>query len=887
MSIWEAKMKTFEKAAFQGTFRDYQQAVLDNSKKHLADGRIHIVAAPGSGKTILGLELMRRLAEPALILSPSVTIRSQWGDRFSMYLPQGEDKDDYVSFDLFNPKLLTSITYQALHAALNRAVSSDEDDDGEACGEQDFSGFDLFAAVRAAGIKTICLDEAHHLRSEWQKALEAFIQKVGGSMKIIALTATPPYDSTPAEWKRYLAVCGEVDEEIFVPQLVAQKTLCPHQDYIYFNYPTEAETEILKAHRIKAAKCAREIISGTLPDELLACADSRALEADSARDREGAAALLSLFNARNARADSRLGKLRDMVGSVPELNLTQAEKAFTFLLESECFAEDIREKLRARLAEDGLIEKKKVCIVSTDKINKMLISSIGKLQSINAIVAEEARAMGDKLRMLILTDYIKKDMLKSIGTDEALGTMGTVPIFESIRRSVGNGTRIALLSGSLVILPSSAAVEVITLAAEDGVKCSARPLNAPGYSEITFSGSNKSRVAVLTEAFGRGCFNVLIGTKSLLGEGWDSPCINSLILASFVGSFMLSNQMRGRAIRTDKNVPDKASSIWHLVTVEPEFEQSGEKITLSCADSDTVSGSDYATCRRRFTCFLGPSYEREVIESGIERLEIIRPPYDKKGIESINAQMLSLSSDRSGMTAKWLNALGGSTHQEVLDVVSVPGNFIPASFFAAIKTAAIVTGAVTLALLIAVFIVGSTALKVLLALAAGVSAVFFIKKLVRFLKAGTPEKASGRAAQAVLKGLAEQKALESRKAKAFTQINPNGGELLIMLSDATVHEKRAFSQAMSELFSAIDDPRYLLIRSGNDYGFSFACPNAFDSKKETAEMFAAYFSKTFGKCAAVYTRSDSGKDCLSKCRKKSFLNKRNITARSKKTVRPM
>ena len=29
---------------------------------------------------------------------------------------------------------------------------------------------------------------------------------------------------------------------------------------------------------------------------------------------------------------------------------------------------------------------------------------------------------------------------------------------------------------------------------------------------------------------------VIIGTKSLLGEGWDAPCVNSLILASFVGS---------------------------------------------------------------------------------------------------------------------------------------------------------------------------------------------------------------------------------------------------------------------------------------------------------------------------------------------------------------
>ena len=82
-------MKNFSKIKFQGTFRNYQQRVLDNSKKYLKNNKIHIVAAPGSGKTILGLELIRRLDAPCIVLSPTNTIRYQWGDRFeSMYLPE-------------------------------------------------------------------------------------------------------------------------------------------------------------------------------------------------------------------------------------------------------------------------------------------------------------------------------------------------------------------------------------------------------------------------------------------------------------------------------------------------------------------------------------------------------------------------------------------------------------------------------------------------------------------------------------------------------------------------------------------------------------------------------------------------------------------------------
>ena len=72
----------FEGVKFNGTFRSYQQHILNNADAYLKDGRINIVAAPGSGKTILGLELICRLGERALILSPTTTIRNQWGKRF-------------------------------------------------------------------------------------------------------------------------------------------------------------------------------------------------------------------------------------------------------------------------------------------------------------------------------------------------------------------------------------------------------------------------------------------------------------------------------------------------------------------------------------------------------------------------------------------------------------------------------------------------------------------------------------------------------------------------------------------------------------------------------------------------------------------------------------
>ena len=46
---------------FKYTWRKYQARVLENTREYVADGKVHIVAAPGSGKTTLGIELIARM----------------------------------------------------------------------------------------------------------------------------------------------------------------------------------------------------------------------------------------------------------------------------------------------------------------------------------------------------------------------------------------------------------------------------------------------------------------------------------------------------------------------------------------------------------------------------------------------------------------------------------------------------------------------------------------------------------------------------------------------------------------------------------------------------------------------------------------------------------
>lgn len=90
-------------------------------------------------------------------------------------------------------------------------------------------------------------DEAHHLKKEWWKSLTKIKENL--YCKIVALTATPPYDVDFAEWKNYIALNGPIDAEIYVPDLVKENDLCPHQDFVHYSFPSTAEFETIETQK--------------------------------------------------------------------------------------------------------------------------------------------------------------------------------------------------------------------------------------------------------------------------------------------------------------------------------------------------------------------------------------------------------------------------------------------------------------------------------------------------------------------------------------------------------------------------------------------------------------------------------------------------------------
>ncbi len=133
---------------------------------------------------------------------------------------------------------------------------------------------------------------------------------------------------------------------------------------------------------------------------------------------------------------------------------------------------------------------------------------------------------------------------------------------------------LGVLTGGLIVVPAAAEAPLRAIAAARGIAPGRprfrRPCGLPGLPPRRRHGRSRGRrlVELVTALFLAGEIRVLVGTQALLGEGWMPRRSTVLVLASNSAAFMLSNQMRGRAIRIDPARPGKVANIWHLATVE-------------------------------------------------------------------------------------------------------------------------------------------------------------------------------------------------------------------------------------------------------------------------------------------------------------------------------
>jgi len=637
---------------FRHSWRPYQEEILRDFQAHVEDRHFHIVAAPGSGKTVLGLEVLRLLGHPALVLAPTIVIREQWIERLRRDFRDAPDAPDpaWISRDPRAPGWLTFATYQGLSAFYRR-------------GEEGA----LHEALVKAGIRVLVADEAHHLRAFWWKCLRDLKERLGSPI-VLALTATPPYDVPQSEWNHYASFCGEVDAEVTAPELVAAGSLCAHQDLVHFSIPLPSETKEIAEHHFRVGSLFRDFCL----DAPLAAAlygSPIFLEIDDvalaeALDFHLAAAIY--FSEALGRIPPALWNALELDGvSLPPFDLPW----FAALLNGLYFdpgepesGQGELETWKQRFHEAGLIHKRQVRFDPPVEHENALSRSVGKLHALTDILAHEAGALRDRLRAVVLCDHIReRDFPSGLGpaAEKPFIRLGVVPAFESVRRLRLPDVRPAILTGTLMAIPADCHGAFLAGCAAAGVaadRISFSPLpHDPAFLRLTFGDADRhAAVGVMTRLFEGGSVNALFGTAALLGEGWDAPAVNTLVIASTIGSYVMSNQMRGRAIRALRGDPDKTANIWHLATVS-DHDRDGP-------------GSDFGKLRRRFEAFAGltspTADDPPLIEVGLARLGMEAVPLEAE-VSPLNAAMFARATDRETMRRHWPLAVAGNTNRRV------------------------------------------------------------------------------------------------------------------------------------------------------------------------------------------------------------------------------
>lgn len=733
----------FPEIQFQGRLRPSQADVVKIARRKLAAGkrRLHIVAPPGSGKTVLGLFLWADcVRRPALVLSPNSAIQAQWADKIELFAVPALDQP-LVSTRPEQPALLTSLTYQAV----TLPGRGGEDDDapaidlwqdklieaGQAKDPQEAAvwiedlrrhnrtyydqrlrtyrkqirdaaalaggSLDLLHAssrqtlerLKAIGVGLIILDECHHLMGHWGRVL-ADAHELLDQPLVIGLTATPPDrdGKKPEDIQRYDAFFGEIDYEVPVPAVVKDGFLAPYQDLAYFVRPTRRELTFIanadeQLHELVAELCrpdpeaaAEPALSASPPeapvrstgeplsDWLLRVLAERRLPTGVVRDwdsfekRDPAFALAArVFLLRrghelppdipppeqelDAEQYPEMAMLTPVLDRYVRHHLRRSAEA----AERE-LAEQIVRKLRllgVQITETGA----QAC---ASPVARVMAYSQSKIEALAPILGAEHRRLGERMRAVVVADFEKTSAV-SAEVEHLLDAEagGAIAAFKQLlREAETDALQPILVTGSSVLVDDDLAPEFAAAAqqwlAREGFEVELESGEEEGFHIIRGRGSDwcpRVYVALITDLFQAGLTRCLVGTRGLLGEGWDASKINVLIDLTTVTTSMTVNQLRGRSIRLDADEPHKLANNWDVVCIAPEFSKGLDDYQRFIAKHKTLFGIT----------------DDGAIEKGVGHVHPAFTELKPEGLEGstglLNTEMLSRAGRRDEVRALW------------------------------------------------------------------------------------------------------------------------------------------------------------------------------------------------------------------------------------------
>jgi superfamily II DNA or RNA helicase len=831
---------------FDGTWRRYQRlALAEFDRDRAAGGRCcYVVMPPGAGKTVVGLEAARRIGRRTLVLAPNTAVQGQWATTWDTRFGAA---DRPCGTDRALDAPVTVLTYQSI-AVIDRGTTAEQrravlrEGDRQALLELLHpNGRAVIERAGALGPWTLVLDECHHLLATWGALVRAIVDELGAETALIGLTATPPHQLTG--WQRTLSdeLFGAADFEIQAPALVKEGDLAPYRELVYLTRPTDEEDTWLAAEGTRFADLQIQLVDkrlGTIP--LAGWLDRRAVQRCTV---EGVRAGWGAFEkAEPALALAALRFAHAGLISVPEgARLREQHRSapdaadWVAVLSDFCRGHLQRSDDPGDVAALGAIRRALPGLgyqltsagvrAGVSPVDRLCGLSEAKIAGAVHILQTEDAALGPALRALVLCDFeqLASRLPASLASAPIDGESGSARLtFGTLAGAdVGGvgGLRPLLVTGRTFACGTPLAAELVEFCRRAGVAAVAEPFDGvPGTSRVVGPSDVPTRVWVrLATAFCvEGRARVLVGTRALLGEGWDCPALNVTVDLTTATTPTAIIQMRGRSLRRDPDDPAKFADNW----------------TVCCVTDQHPRGdADYERLVRKHDRYFAPTSDGE-IESGVTHCDPALSPFAAPSTEdaaAITTRALDQPALRAEARAAWRigepaegvelatvrvrssTSLGTSARMLPMSAIrpEPPGGRSPV---ARLATTATGTGAAAAAVAVTAVTagppVGIVSGVAVAALALGTLAVGAVRGSTRLATAPT---AVEQLAAAVADAL-HAAGGTARGADAVRVLPTPDGWLRCELDGVPVEQSQRFASALDELIAPLAEPRHLVGR---------------------------------------------------------------------------
>ena len=557
------------------SLRPYQQQVLDEIADSIQKGskKYHLIAPPGSGKTIIGLAALFLTRSKGVIFSPNNAIQAQWVKRF-------EESTDHINSTALDDSWMSpvansgatflSLTYQSV--AIRDLKSNGNHENAQATIDQ----------LIAGNYRVLVLDECHHITGFWGEVIEHIIEQLDDPF-IISLTATPPIEVAPKALNRYLRIAGPVRKEIPLPAVVRQGDLAPYQDLVYFTHPGEDELDQLEAADQELNTLLNQLETPEYPRQRLAnwiydCLDQSKYRGEILpfpdwMRKHPDAAIAYVRYLKRAKLEPPINAIWiDEMASpcdTDDLALVLADFRKYHLEPLKGTVKDLIQNLDDVMGRLGFRFSRSNYQSTNSGTARALTLSRSKLVGLQEILRQELGYQMDSMRALVLVDYEFGregcDGITAIDVMDAVTHCDDVDQLDPI-----------MITGRSLLIDDDFLEPFIALAAayrkRRALKFELISEPEQGYFRVSGNGpdwNTRIRVSLITEIFESGLSRLLISTRSLLGEGWDSQSLNTLVDLTAISAFVSVNQIRGRSIRKDPQMLTKCANNWDIVTIAP------------------------------------------------------------------------------------------------------------------------------------------------------------------------------------------------------------------------------------------------------------------------------------------------------------------------------